>query len=396
MNNRKLTTEQKNKIRIGELSFSGKKYRSAALILQDGLIREFLNRSQSQCGTKKPRKKKKLLEQSTKPNYPENEKTPPSIAVEQYLNHLQTLKPNSFTHRKNKVLGLPLSEDDRKVVLNLDLVPLYNLRYSNRIFCTGCWQNLRSNSAQSGKPLRNLLFADTIPADFRSLHFEIFRMLLKKYVPNSYHNLQKLLCGASVWSYLESTLQVVDKSIYKVAVQALINGSSKTQSLLRLIVDEEQLSLICQEVFVFSQVQEMLNDNRLLEFVETVYKGVKQLQECIKNNEVKDAFGQPLVPTSIQDFRNLTGEWLPKRESWRLIRKDLNRLYSSFELKLMSETICSCLGKYEFRVDLHLHDGFLFSANKKSIEKVKKILKSTSTTILNQMEIESELIVSYQ
>lgn len=393
MSNRKLTLEQKNKIRIGELSISGKKYRSAALILQDGLIREFLNRSHAQCGTKKLRNKKKLLEQPTKPIYPENEKTPPSIAVEQYLNHLQTLKPNSFTLRKNKVLSLPLSEDDRKIVLNLDLVPLYNLRYSNRIFCTGMWQTLRSNSAHSGKQLRNLLFADSISADFRSLHFEIFKMLLKKYVPNSYHKLQKLLCGASVWNYLESTLPVVDKSIYKLAVQAIINGSSKSQTLLRLIVDEEQLNLICQEEFVISHVEELLNDNRLLAFVETVYQGVKQLQECIKNNEVEDAFGQPLVPTSIQDFRNLTGEWLSKKESWRLIRKDLNRLYSSFELKLISETIYPCLGKYEFRVDLHLHDGFLFSANKKSIEKVKKILNSTSAGIMKQIEIESELIV---
>jgi hypothetical protein len=390
---RKLTVEEKERIRNGELSVSGRKHRSSSLIVQDNLIKQFLNRSQSQRGTRKPRKKKKCKQQPTEPVYPDNEKAPPSKAVEQYLQQLQTLKPNSFTLKRNKVLKLPLNEVDRQIVLALDLVPLYSLRYSNRIFCSGRWQTLRANSAQSGKPLRNLLFSDSLSADFRSLHFEIFRMLLKRYVPNSYHKLQKLLGGESVWNYLESTLQVVDKSIYKVAVQALINGSSKCRTLLRLIVDEEQLNLICQEEFVISRVEELLNDNRLLEFVETVYQGVKHLQECIKNNEVKDAFGQPLVPTTIQDFRNLTGEWLPKEETWRLIRKDLNRLYSSFELKLVTETVCSCIGKYEFRVDLHLHDGFLFSANKKSIEKVKKILKSTSAGIMKQIEIESELIV---
>ncbi len=393
MYSRKLTVEEKEKIRIGELSISGKKHRSSSLIVQDNLIEQFLNRSQSQCGSKKPRKKKKCKQQPNKPIYPENEKAPPSKYVEQYLQHLQTLKPNSFTLRKNKVLSLPISDTEMQIVSRLDLVPLYNLRYSNRIFCTGMWQTLRSNSAQSGKPLRNLLFADSNSADFRSLHFEIFRMLLKKYVPYSYHKLQKLLGGESVWNYLELTLKVVDKSIYKVAVQALINGSSKSQTLLRLIVDEKLLNLICQEEYVISRVEELLNDNRLLEFVETVYEGVKHLQECIKNNEVKDAFGQPLLPTTRQDFRYLTGEWLQNRESWRLIRKDLNRLYSSFELKLVSETICPCIGKYEFRVDLHLHDGFLFSANKKSLEKTKRILKSTSEAILKQMEIGSELNV---
>lgn len=392
MYSRKLTVEEKEKIRNGELSVSGRKHRSSSLIVQDNLIKQFLDRSQSQCGSKKPRKKKKLLKQPNKPIYPENEKAPPSKSVEQYLQHLQTLKPNSFTLKRNSVLRLPLNEVERQIVLDLDLVPLYSLRYSNRVFCSGKWQTLRSNSAQSGKSLRKLLFADSISADFRSLHFEIFRMLLKKYVPHSYHKLQKLLGGESVWNYLESTLQVVDKSIYKVAVQALINGSSKSQTLLRLIVDEELLNLICQEEYVISRVEELLNDNRLLEFVETVYEGVKHLQECIKNKEVKDAFGQPLVPTTRQDLRYLTGEWLPNRESWRLIRKDLNRLYSSYELRLLSETICPCLGKYEFRVDLHLHDGFLFSANKKSLEKTKRILKSTSEAILKQMEIESELM----
>ncbi len=389
-----LTKEEKDLIRNGELKPTVFKWHIVCPHkFQSDAIQEFLNRSKGQCGCKKPRKKKKpSSNKSIQIIYPVNERTIPSAAVGRYLNHLQSLRPNAYSYKVNRVLKMNLDETDRVIVSNLDPVPLYNLRYSNRIFCSGRWQTLKTRQGDSGKPLRNLLFKDCINADFRSLHFEIFRMLLRQYVPETDHELTKLLGALSVWDYLEEvTSGVLEKGVYKIAVQALINGSSKSQANKRLLVDQRDLIALGIDEHDATEFENLLTQINLHRFIKIVYQGVNVLQSKIKNHEIFDAFGESVHPTTIDLYRSLTGIWMPENEKWKLRRKDLNRLYSSYELKILSETVAPCLGKHEFRVDLHLHDGFLFTANKKSIFKVQHLLETSSQNVLRSLGIASEI-----
>ena len=391
----KLTEEQKQKISDGTLKASKRKHHSSSIIFLDRLIEEFQNRSKAQRGCKKPRKKKlKDIPIKDEIVYPKNERPIPDENVKQYLQHIQNLKPNSYSRKVNKVLKLILDDEDRAIIESLDPVPLYSLRYSNRIFCKGRWQTLKNSSNPASKSLRNLLFDGCANADFRSLHFEIFQMLIKKHAPKMHKELNDLIGNRSVWEYLQDTTsQILDKSVYKLAVQALINGSSKSRTRNRLFIDIEELNQLGIDEETSDRALDFLKNSSLNQFIEIVYKGVKFIQETIKRGEIQDAFGCRLNPTSIQEYRELTGEWLPKKDKWKLIRKDLNRLYSSFELKIIADTITPCIGKYEFRVDLHLHDGFIFSVNKKCWNQVNETIQENSRRILEALEIKSELII---
>jgi hypothetical protein len=390
-----LTPEEKNQIRNGQLKVVQSKIRIVTPLTQrNDAIQEFINRSNGQRGCTKPRKKRKKAStsRSAKICYPEHERSIPSMEVATYLAHLQTLRPNSYTYRINRVLGMELNDDEKAIVASLDPVPLYTLRYSNRIFCSGRWQTLKSKADESGKPLRNLLFAGCMNADLRSLHFEIYRMLLRNHVPERYVQLNTLLGGLGVWEYFENaTSHVLDKGVYKIAVQALINGSSKSQARGRLLIENDDLAELGFHDHEASQVEDLLAQEGLNSFIEIVYQGVKELQRKIKAGDVADAFGEKLIPITIEQQNRLTGEWMRKDSRWKLKRKDLNRLYSSYELRILSETIVPCLGKHEFRVDLHLHDGFLFSANKKSINKIEALLEASSQRVLKSLGITSEI-----
>jgi hypothetical protein len=136
--------------------------------------------------------------------------------------------------------------------------------------------------------------------------------------------------------------------------------------------------------------QRILAQENLQAFVEIVYRGVDRLQSAIQIG-LNDAFGENLSPLTTAKYRVLTDIWLSKSEAWKLRRKDLNRLYSSYELRVMSETVRPLIGKDEFRIDLHLHDGILFSANSKAVDRVKRKMKESSEIALSNLDIRSEL-----
>lgn len=391
--NRRLTHEQKNQIRAGNLTPSHRKNRSTRQIVVDGMIVEFLNRSRSQTGTTKVHKRKNAAKpkvQRNRPQYPTNQRAAPTEAVTTYLEHLQSLKSNSFAARIANARKHDLS-DDQKIVLDLlDPVPLYSLRHSNRIFCSGRWQILKNKPEHSGKKLRKIVFSGCVEADFRSLHFEIYRMLIRKHVPEVSARLDALLMDRDIWEFMEeATGGNLDKAVFKVAVQALINGDSMKQSRSKLFLDDlrEEHEFEPEDV---EAARKLLAQANLGEFVKIVYRGVEQLKQAIEDG-LNDAFGEILIPLTAAKYRELTDIWLSKSEAWKLHRKDLNRLYSSYELRIMSETVTPLIGKDEFRVDLHLHDGILFSANSKAVDRVRRKMKESSEIALSKLKIRSEL-----
>jgi hypothetical protein len=391
--NQNLTPEQKEQIRAGNLKPSNIRFRSTRQIVLDGQIEEFQNRSRSQTGTKKVHKRKNAAKPKVprnRPQYPPNQRAAPTEAVTTYLGHLQSLKSNSFTARIEKARKHDLSDDQKFVLDLLDPVPMYSLRYSNRIFCSGRWQILKNKPEHSGKKLRQIVFSGCVEADFRSLHFEIYRMLIRKHAPEVSTELDELLKNQDIWEFMrEATAGHLEKAVYKVAVQALINGSSMKQSRNKLFLDD----LREENDFEPDDAEAAMNliaQSNLGEFVKIVYRGVKQLKQAIEDG-LDDAFGEKLIPLDRAKYRELTDIWLSKSEAWKLRRKDLNRLYSSYELRIMSETVRPLIGKDEFRIDLHLHDGILFSANSKAVDRVKRKMKESSEIALVNLDIRSEL-----
>lgn len=390
----KLTAIQKKAVKEKRLLPSGRRFRFGRQILLDSAIEEYQHRAAAQEGTEKPRPRGNAATPQNRRRdytYPQNQIEPPSDAVRDYLQHLQSVKPNAYAIRLRKAKEDKLGMDQLEVLAKLDPVPLYSLRHSNRIFCTGQWQTLRKRNVGDGKELRQKVFSGCINADFRSMHFEIFRMLLQKHAPIIGTDLDQLLDGKGVWDFMRlATDGKIEKDVFKVAVQALLNGSSKKRTKERFELDEEQIDVL-SSTNTQPRAFKILESAALRTFIELVYRGVKSLSDAIERG-VHDAFDQPLIPLTVESYRKIRKEnsrLSPPK--WKLKRKDLNRLYSSYELKIMSETVRPLLGREEFRVDMHLHDGILFSANKKTIGKVIMSLKQASEEILSTLQIGSQI-----
>ena len=389
----KLTPEEKDLVKKGTLTESKGRHLPSSHITKNARISQYRNRSNGQTGCKKPRKRKNAAKpkvQRNRPKYPKNERGVPTGVVTAYLGHLQSLKSNSFTARIEKAKKHDLSDDQKLVLDLLDPVPLYSLRYCNRIFCSGGWQVLKNKPDHSGKGLREIVFDGCVDADFRSMHFEIYRMLIRTHVPTVNVQLDAILQDQDIWEFMKkATGGNIEKSVFKVTVQALINGLSMKQSNKKLFLNDlnEEMDFDPENAVT---AQKIIAQDNLQEFVKIVYRGVDGLKKAIRIG-VDDAFGERLVPLTREKYRELKDIWLLKSEAWKLHRKDLNRLYSSYELRIMSETVQPLIGKDEFRVDLHLHDGILFSANSKAIGKVKRKMKETSEIVLSNLNINSEL-----
>ena len=393
---RKLTEAEKELVRSGQLKSKMKRIAGANL-RRDAAINEFTNRSEGQLnspmrfGGKKlgTHRKKRRANVRSIPTSPPPRKPPkqveddiesPTQNVESYLAHLRSLRPNLYSKLLMNCWGDPrISEEGYRILCTLPQCPSYSLRYVNRIFSEDSWQNIPRED-------RQIVFGSCVGIDFRSLHFEIFMSILRRYLPEDAAKISSLLGDKHIWAWFES--QGIPKQDAKTPLQMLLNCKTAKKTLLLLKEPGRQE--------FEKQPPEGWVPTRILPVTDCVERLVKlvnsarnRLTNLIKRNEVKDAFGNPLPRLRRLQYYQLKGELKP---SYMLVRTDLNTLYSSYELKLMSELLAPVIRAYDrFKIVLHLHDGAYFQVDRKYKDQVLRKLKRDSEKLLKEMDIQSEL-----
>lgn len=376
-----LTKAEKALAANGELPTKHRAERIAA--------KKYIRRREGNLGKKKKKKGSKKERRRPSVVYLEHEILMPSVAVEEYLEHLKSTKMHTYSYRLNLLTqNHELDGSELRLLNSLDPTPAYRLKRSNRIFCTGSWQTL-------GRDLRKALFSSDYIADFKSMHFEIFASLVRRYCPEQWKPMEELIGDYDIWSWYET--HGISKNATKVPLQALLNGMSQTGSLSLIFqhgLDTEGLELL-ESIY---KIQGAKGIKEYLDKLPPPVKGLTRLlskarnvlQEQIKVGQVEDGFGRIQVPYNSNSYFEQSG----KREGrqWVLDRRTMNSLYSSFELRIMSETMLPVLQKFErFKILLHLHDGVIFSCDKRDFEKVSKQVKEHAKEILDQLEVRSSL-----
>ena len=397
-----LTEEEKEAIRQGLLTPSGKKNRIAKTKLQDMRIQSFINRSQGQLnspdrlgGNKLGSKRKKATGQkkaaSAKGICPKPPKRRPSLIAEDniqpqtanvitYLDHIRSIPANTYSQFLNACWGDErISEEGYRILQTLPKTPTYALRYVNRIFSYDSWQTIPRED-------RPIVFDGCYEADFTSLHFQIFMMILRKYLPEDAAQIQGMMGDKTIWEWWAD--QGIGKEDVKTPVQMLINCKSASNTRLmikepeRQDYDEDRLDEV-----IITRRNEISAKGEL--WIKTVNASRNKITRMIETDKIQDAFGNPLPRLTSFEYFQLKREWKP---FWKLVRTDLNALYSSYELKLLTDSVAPTIRGYErFKVVIHLHDGFLFQVSKKYREQVFRKLKNDSDAALKEMDIYSKL-----
>jgi hypothetical protein len=345
----------------------------------DDACEEFLNRRNGQLGSKKPRKSKKKNLAATTPKSSTDSAAEsktvvgtivaPTETIQNYLNFLNAQPVNAFTRRKNDfVRTFPKYT---KLIGKLSAKPIYFLKASNRLFSRNGWQNMPTN-------IRKRLLTGVVQSDFKSLHFAIYMHLIKIHAPDHFTEIQSVLKRMDIWEFFES--HGVAKKRGKIAILRIINGSAIKRA------NEEMTSGLTDP-----EKDLILKNSELKKLIKHTYRGVNALAKLLKGDGIPNAFGQMIQQESSRDFRRRTF-YLPKTPNYHTrYRRALNSIYSSFELILVSETIGDLIRDKEFKVLLHLHDGYYWTANQKYIATYTKQMKKRSDEILKRLGIDSEL-----
>jgi len=393
-----LSDEEKRQARSGELKPSTSRYKSYLRLFEDGAINEFLNRSNGQLRSpsrpsKKKRRKKKsprvegipLTPPPRKEKAPtKSELDPPSANAKTYLDHIRSISQNFYSKLLNKSWGNPeITYEGYKILNSLPATPTYSLRLTHRIFAEDSWQNIPRLD-------RKILFSGCLEVDFRSLHFEIFMMLLRKYEPNQARKISDLLGGKHIWEWFEN--EQIEKSDAKRPIQMVINCKS-ARATLTLLSEPERLEFDDHKVpdgFVPTRVN--IISESVKNLVNEINRGRNSLTKQIEEGKVRDAFENPLPRLSQTEMYYRTDKWKP---IWTLVRTDLNTLYASYELKLMTDLMVGVIRGYDrFKVVLHLHDGVIVWTGSKYSKQVRNKLTKDSKKILREMDIQSELCLN--
>ena len=338
----------------------------------------FLSRRNGQLDSKKPRKSKKNNVTATTPKSSTDSAkgetvvgtmVPPTESIQNYLNFLNAQPANAFTRRKNDlVLTYPKYT---KLIGKLSAKPIYYLKSSNRLFSRNNWQNMPTK-------IRKRLLKGVMQSDFKSLHFAIYMHLIKIHAPTHFTEIQSVLKGRDIWEFFES--HGVAKKRGKIAILRIINGSAIKRA-------NEELTAGLTD----AEKEVILKNSELKHLIKHTYRGVKVLAKLLQGAGIPNAFSQLIRQESSRDFWHRTF-YLPKTPNFHTrYRRALNSVYSSFELILVSETIGNLIHDKEFKLFLHLHDGFYWTANRKYIPTYTKLMKKRSDEILKRLGIESEL-----
>jgi hypothetical protein len=352
------------------------------------IVDKYLRRRAGNLGKKKKRTKKK---ERRRPSvvYPNHEIPMPSVVVEEYIERLKSTKMHTYSSKVNRLLqNHVLNESDSKRLTSLDPVPAYRLKRSNRIFCSGTWQTM-------DRDLRKVIFSSDYVADFKSMHFEIFASLVRRYCPEQWTPMEELIGDSDIWSWYES--HGIHKSTAKVPLQALLNGMSQTKSLSLIFqdgmdIEGSELLRSIYEAQGVKGIREYLDELPIpVKRLTTLLSNARNaLQNRIKMSQVRDGFGTILVPYDSNSYLRQSGKWEDRK--YVLDRKTMNSLYSSFELRIMSETMLPVLQKFKrFKILLHLHDGLIFSCDKRDFCKVSEQIRRYGTEIMNQLEVRSSV-----
>lgn len=340
----------------------------------------FLERSAAQTGSKKPRKKA-AIPSKTKATTPEvpvcipkSKITPPSENVQKYLEFLNNQPTNQFSRRKNTALKKTRKNDQREAIMALNAKPMYELYACNRFYTPGTeWQNLK-------KSARARIGTGCLQSDLRSLHFEIFMHLIRREGFDGTSKIESLI-GGNPWLFFES--KGISKSTAKLAILSLINGDSKTGFQRRI------LSSVPAK-------KRKKNGNPTIDpdvgkICDFIYAGVVFLKKKLDDSFLLDAFGRKIFPTPYVP----SPPWRKrKREHYEIWRTDLNRVYSSFELRIITEVLEPFLTQSEFCILFHLHDGYIWKCNKKRVNGNIRLMEKRAKAILNEIGIHSELVTT--
>ena len=306
---------------------------------------------------------------------------PPSANTKIYLDHIRSISQNLYSILLNKSWGDPeITKEGYKILKSLPATPTYSLRLTHRIFAEDSWQNIP-------RLVRKFLFNGCLEVDFRSLHFEIFMMLLRKYEPNQARKISSILGGKNIWEWFE--IERIQKSDAKLPIQMVINCKS-ARATLTLLSEPERLEFEDHKVpsgFVPTRVN--IISKSVENLVKEINLGRNSLTKQIEEGKVLDAFEHPLPRLSQIEMYYRTDKWKP---IWTLVRTDLNTLYASYELKLMTDLMAPVIRGYDrFKIVLHLHDGVFVRIGSKYSEQVRNKLMKDSKKILREMDIQSEL-----
>ena len=356
---------------------------------RQGQLNSPLREGGNKLGPHDKKKKKKVVgiplcpPNRNPPKTVEDDIAAPSENVGTYLLHLRNIKKNTYTQLINEAWGSPdISDEGYRILYYLPQTPAYRLHYLNRIFSSDSWQNIPRED-------RKILFASFHELDFRSLHFEIFMMLARKFAPDRAAQLQQILDGKNIWKFFED--EGIEKQDAKTPVLMLINCKSSKNTLRLLQKPERQIS---ERNFDDNWVPSRTNmlSVEVVKFVRTVSRIRNIITTRINEDSVKDAFGKPLPRLTPDQYFELKGIWKPW---YKLVRTDLNALYSSYELMLMTDLMCPTLKAYKgTKIVLQLHDGVYVSCLKKYEKEILRKLKKDSDRILMRMDIRSELCSS--
>lgn len=356
----------------------------------DSALQQYLKARNDNLGKKKkrPAKKSRRLPPVI---YRNHEIDVPNDLVKTYIDHVRSIKSHTYAKRRNSVLNSSPSGLEVALMKNLDPSPPYRLKWSNRIFATGSWQCLP-------RDLRSKIFADDCVADFRSMHFEIYRMLIRKHVPEVSKDIDQLLNGNDIWAFYGEI--GLSKDLVKVSLQAVLNGMSRKMGILTIkrnsLTEDEEIRLFDEWVATSSnpEIKRILEylPKQAIQLTNLIATGRDKLLEAVRRGEVNDGFGKIHAAFDSHSFYQVSGKWVG--EGYKLGRKTLNALYSSYELRLMTETVVPVIEAYPttFKVLLHLHDGVYFGAGRDREIVVKK-LKAAVNKILSELDIRSELVV---